>query len=339
MRHIEPKNLLVAEVYSLLLAGISPRPIGLVATISEKGEVNLAPFSFFSVFGANPPTVAFSPTTRIRDGSRKDTYYNLNQVGECTVQAVTYDMVEQVNLASTEYETGVDEFAKSGLTPIPSDLVRPPRVKESPFQMECILDRVISLGEDKGSGNLMICRVVKFHIAEEIFGEKGIDPQRIDLVGRNGADFYTRASGSAIFEVEKPLRGKGIGYDQLPQHIKESHVFTANNLAKLANVETIPAEKEVREFIKRIEANEKPDENVDLLPTFERFYRLGDYEQMLSIAVRLKKDKHPLAKQKIELSAKVALEKNDKDFAWKAALFASGGQGGSFRENRPPGPV
>ncbi|MGD2092928.1 MAG: flavin reductase family protein [Candidatus Aminicenantes bacterium] len=325
MRHIEPKDLPVAEVFSLLLGGVSPRPIALVATISGKGEVNLAPFSFFNVFGANPPTVAFSPSTRIRDGSRKDTYYNLNQVSECTIQSVSYDMVEQVNLASTQYEAGVDEFAKSGLTPIPSDLVRPPRVKESPFQMECILERMIALGEDKGSGNLMICRVVKFHIAEEVFAEKGIDPQRIDLVGRNGADFYTRASGSAIFEVEKPLLKKGIGYDQLPVHIKESHVFTANNLAKLANVEKIPAEKEVRELIKQIEAKEKPDENVDLLPTFERFYRLGDYEQMLSIAVRLKKGQHPLAKQKIELAAKVALEKNDKDFAWKAALFASGG--------------
>jgi flavin reductase (DIM6/NTAB) family NADH-FMN oxidoreductase RutF len=325
MRHIEPKDLPAAEVFSLLLGGVSPRPIALVATISEKGEINLAPFSFFNVFGANPPTVAFSPSTRIRDGSRKDTYYNLNQVGECTIQAVTYDMVEQVNLASTWYEPGVDEFAKSGLTPIPSDLVRPPRVKESPFQMECILDRMISLGEDKGSGNLMICRVVKFHIAEEIFGEKGIDPQRIDLVGRNGADFYTRASSSAIFEVEKPLLKKGIGYDQLPQHIKESHVFTANNLAKLANAAAIPNKKEVREFIKRIETKKKPDENVDLLPTFERFHRLGDYERMLSIAVRLKKENHPLAKQKIELAAKVALKKNDKDFAWKAALYASGG--------------
>lgn len=330
MRHIEPKDLPVAEIYSLLLGGVSPRPIALAATISEAGAVNLSPFSFFNTFGANPPTVAFSPTTRLGNGSRKDTYYNLKQVGECTIQAVTYDMVEQVNLASTWYEPGIDEFVKSGLTPIPSDLVRPPRVKESPFQMECILDRDIPLGEDKGSGHLMICRVVKFHIAEEIFSKKGIDPQRIDLVGRNGENFYTRASGSAIFEVEKPLSKKGIGYDQLPQHIKESYVFTANNLAKLANVKAIPGEKEVRDFIKRIAVKKKPDKNKDLLPTFERLYRLGDYEQMLSIAVRLKRDKHPLAKQKIEMAAQVALEKNDKNFAWKAALVASEDVGEDF---------
>jgi len=322
MKHIETKDLSVAEAFSFLLAGVSPRPIALVATVSEKGNRNLAPFSFFNTFGANPPTVAFSPSARIRDGSRKDTYYNLKQVGECTIQAVTYDMVEQVNLASTWYEPGVDEFVKSGLTPIASDLVRPPRVKESPFQMECVLDRVIPLGDGKGSGNLMICRVLKFHIAEDIFaaGGKSIDPQRLDLVGRNGGDFYTRAQGSALFEVEKPLVTKGIGYDQLPPHIKASHVFTANNLAKLGNTEKIPTKKEVMEFIKEIERI-KPGKESDLLGAFERYRRVGEYRHMLAVAVCLKKENHPLAGQKIETAAKEALEKNDRDFAWKAALY------------------
>lgn len=322
MKHIEPKDLSTQEVYSLLLGGVSPRPIALVATISENGKNNLAPFSFFNVFGANPPTVAFSPSARVRDGSRKDTYYNLKREKECTIQAVTYGMVEQVNLASTWYDPGVDEFVKGGLTPIPSDLVRPPRVKESPFQMECVLEQEVALGEDKGSGNLMICRVVKFHAAEDIFGDKGIDPRRIDLVGRNGADFYTRAGGSAIFEVEKPLTKKGIGYDQLPQHIKESHVFTANNLAKLGGAETIPTNEEVVEFIKSIEINQKPGKDSDLLGMFERFRRAGDYGRMLSTAIVLKKEKHPLARQKIEMAAREALERNDRDFAWNAAIYA-----------------
>jgi len=324
MKHFETKDLSVAEAFSFLLAGVSPRPIALVATISEKGSCNLAPFSFFNAFGANPPTVAFSPSSRVRDGSRKDTYYNLEQVGECTIQAVTYDMVEQVNLASTWYEPGVDEFVKSGLTPIASDLVRPPRVKESPFQLECVLDRVVTLGDGKGSGNLMICRVVKFHLADDIFAADGksIDLRRLDLVGRNGGDFYTRAHGSALFEVEKPLLTKGIGYDQLPPHIKESHVFTANNLGKLGNVEKMPTKKEVLEFIKSIEGEVKPGTESDLLSVFERYRRVGEYRRMLFIAVCLKKENHPLARQKIEIAAKEALEKNDRNFAWKAALYA-----------------
>jgi len=322
MRHLEPKDLSVPEVFSLLLGGVSPRPIALVATLSGNGKNNLAPFSFFNAFGSNPPLVGFSPSARVKDGSRKDTYYNLRRENECTIQAVTYDMVEQVNLASTAYEPGVDEFIKSGLTPIPSHLVRPPRVKESPFQMECRLEREVPLGKGGGSGNLMICRVLKFHVAEDVFGEKGIDPRRIDLVGRNGADFYTRASGGAIFEVEKPPLEKGIGYDQLPQHIKESHVFSANNLAKLGGAAAVPGHDQVLEFIKNIEKKEEPDEDMDLLIMFERFRRLKDYRRMLWAAVGLKKEKHPLARQKIELAAKEALESNDKDFAWKAALYA-----------------
>jgi len=304
----------------LLTSGVAPRPIALVATMSENNLPNLAPFSFFNTFGANPPMVAFSPSTRGRDGTRKDTYHNLKREKECTIQVVTFAMVEQVNLASTEYETGVDEFIKSGLTPIPSDLVRPPRVKESPFQMECVLEREVSLGDGKGSGNLMICRVLKFHVAEEVYGEKGIDPRRMDLVGRMGANYYTRASGDAVFEVAKPLLTKGMGYDGLPQHIKDSHVLSANNLAKLAGAETVPTGAEVAELIASVEGEVCIDSDGDSLSVFERYRRLGDYRRMLSIGVQLKRQGHPRARQAIELSAKEALEQNDRDFAWKALL-------------------
>ncbi len=320
MKHIEPKDLTVPEVFGLLLAGVSPRPIALVATMSENGKPNLSPFSFFNAFGSNPPTVAFSPSTRVRDGSRKDTYYNLKREKECTIQVVTYDMVEQVNLASTEYETGVDEFVKSGLTPVPSDLVKSPQVKESPFRMECVLDREVSLGDGKGSGNLMICRVLKFHVADEVYGEKGIDPQRLDLVARNGANFYTRAHGNAIFEVEKPLRVKGMGYDQLPEQIRSSHVFSANNLAKLAMAESIPSGGEIEKLVTSIEAEVDIDEGSDPLRVFDRFKRLGDYRRMFAVALWLQEEGHPMARQKIELAAKEALERNDRDFAWKAAM-------------------
>jgi flavin reductase (DIM6/NTAB) family NADH-FMN oxidoreductase RutF len=337
MRHFEPDEVSIAEVHSLLLGGVSPRPIALVATLSEKGQPNLAPFSFFNVFGANPPIVAFSPSTRVREGSRKDTYYNLQREKECTIQAVTYDMVEQVNLASTWYEPGVNEFIKSGLTRVPSHLVRPPRVKESPFQMECKLEQIVSLGDGKGSGNLMICRVIKFHVDGDVLGDTGIDPQRIDLVGRNGADFYTRASGSAIFTVEKPQLKKGIGYEQLPSRIRESHVFSANDLAQFGNSETIPGPVELREFTDTIEAEAESQlhssKEKDLVRTFSRWHRLGEYRRMLITAVNLRKQNHPLASQKIEMAAKVALEKKDKDFAWKAALYAIKNE-----ENCPSGP-
>lgn len=320
MRHFEPKDLKVPEVFGLLTSGVAPRPIALVATMSENGRPNLAPFSFFNTFGSNPPMVAFSPATRGRDGTRKDTYHNLVREKECTIQSVTYAMVEQVNLASTEYETGVDEFIKSGLTPIPSDLVQPPRVKESPFQMECVLEREVSLGDGKGSGNLMICRVLKFHVAEEVYGGKGIDPRRMDLVGRMGANFYNRARGDVIFEIAKPLETKGMGYDLLPQHIRDSHVLSANNLARLAGAENVPTVAEVAELVESVEGEVRIDSDSDPLSVFERYRRLGDYRRMLSVAVQLKKQGHPRARQLIELAAKEALDQNGRDFAWKALL-------------------
>jgi flavin reductase (DIM6/NTAB) family NADH-FMN oxidoreductase RutF len=323
MKHFEPNEITVPEVFALLLSGVAPRPIALVATLSENGKPNLSPFSFFNAFGSNPPYVAFSPSTRVRDGSRKHTYYNLLREKECTIQAVTFAMVEQVNLASTEYETGIDEFVKSGLTPVPSDLVKPPRVKESPFQMECVLDKEVSLGDGKGSGNLMICRVLKFHVAEEVYGERGIDPQRLDLVARMGANYYTRASGKAVFQIEKSTRVKGMGYDRLPDYVKNSHVFSANNLAKLAGVETLPAKEEVEAFVKVIESEAGFDQEGDLLSIFHRFQQVGDYRLMFAVALQLKKENHPLAAEKIEWAAREALERNDRDFAWKCLVVSN----------------
>ena len=249
MRHINPKEASVREVFGLLQGGVAPRPIALVSTISASGEVNLSPFSFFNAFGGNPPTVAFSPSRRQRDGSIKHTYSNLMATRECVIQAVTHAMVQQVSLASTEYPEGVDEFQKTGLTPVPSELVKPPRVKESPFQMECTLKQMVPLGDGPGSGNLAICEVQRFHVAEDIFEDGVIHPDFIDLVGRNSADFYTRASGDAIFYVKKPLETRGIGYDRLPEFIRTSTVLSANNLGQLGNTERIPTEEEVTSFV------------------------------------------------------------------------------------------
>ncbi len=321
MRHIEPKDITIPEVFALLLSGVSPRPIALVSTLSENGNANLSPFSFFNAFGCNPPYVAFSPSTRVRDGSKKDTYYNLVREKECTIQVVTHDIVEQVSLASTEYETGVDEFVKSGLTPVPSDLVKPPMVKESPFRMECVLEQEISLGEGKGSGNLMICRVVKFHVAEEIYGESGIDPQRMDLVARMGANYYTRASGNAVFEVEKPLRTKGMGYDKLPEHIKQSHIFSANNLAQLAGAESLPTEQEAAYLAEKCKKMFVLDQNSDPEMVLQSLKRAGAYREMLAVGVQLKANHPKAAERAIHMAAKTALEQNNREFALKAAII------------------
>src|SRR5690606_39340671 len=209
------------KVHRIMLGGIAPRPIALVSTLSEDGIPNLTPFSFFNAFGSNPPIIAFSPARRGRDASLKDTYHNLVRTRECVVHSVTYDMVEQISLASTEYPSEVDEFIKSGLTPIDSDIVKPKRVKESPFQMECRLLQMHSFGDGGASANIAICEVLKFHVAEDIFRNGIIQPDLIDLVARMSANYYCRANGNAIFEVEKPVNKKGIGYDNLPQHIKD----------------------------------------------------------------------------------------------------------------------
>ncbi|MBU2652530.1 MAG: flavin reductase family protein, partial [Bacteroidetes bacterium] len=250
--HFEPKDIPIQQVHQYLLGGVQPRPIALVSTLSAEGYPNLSPFSFFNAFGANPPIVAFSPSRRGRDGTVKDTYNNLVATKECVIQAVPFAMVQQVSLASTEYPAGVDEFVKAGFTPEPSDLVKPARVKESPFQMECILKQMVDLGGLPASGNLAICEVVKFHIAEDIIVDNIIHPDLIDLVGRQSANYYTRASGDSVFEVAKPLARTGIGFDNLPKFIVHSHILSANNLAQLANSEQIPDANQARKEVETL---------------------------------------------------------------------------------------
>jgi flavin reductase (DIM6/NTAB) family NADH-FMN oxidoreductase RutF len=321
MYHYEPKDLSVKEVHRLLIGGVGPRPIALVSTLSGDGIPNLSPFSFFNVFGANPPVIAFSPSRRGRDKSFKDTYNNLMATKECVVQAVTYPMIEQVNLASAEYPPDVNEFIKSGLTPEDSDIVKPKRVKESPFQMECRLLKMESFGGGGSSANISICEVLKFHIAEDILKDGIIQPELIDLVGRMSADFYTRAKGF-IFKTEQPRTKQSIGYDSLPEFIKSSAIFSANNLGRFAAIEKIPSEDEIsflvdqieKEFCENFEASEE---------ALFRYKELNDYRRMLKAALNLKRENHPRSKIFFELTAKCALENNDIDFAWKVALYSN----------------
>jgi flavin reductase (DIM6/NTAB) family NADH-FMN oxidoreductase RutF len=237
----DPKDLAVPELHGHLLGAVAPRPIAFSSTLDAEGKPNLSPFSFFNVFSANPPIMIFSPARRVRDNTTKHTLENCINTKEVVINIVNHAIVEQMSLSSTEYAEGVNEFVKSGLTMLESDKVKPFRVAESPAQFECKVNDVITLGEQGGAGNLIICEVVQLHINQGILNENGkIDPYKLDAVSRMGANYYCRAQGDSIFEVQKPLVKKGIGVDQLPAEIRESMVFNGNQLGKLANVEQLP---------------------------------------------------------------------------------------------------
>ncbi|GAB5466430.1 MAG: flavin reductase family protein [Candidatus Kapaibacteriales bacterium] len=239
----EPKDHEVSYNHRFMLGGIAPRPIAFVSTQSVDGVDNLAPYSFFNAFGANPPYIAFSPARRGRDNTTKDTYHNLLETKECVVHIVEFDIVEQMNLASCEYPSETDEFIKAGFNKLDSDLIKPKRVLESPFHMECRLDKMIELGGKAGSGNLALCEVVKFHVDEEKLTDGMLNPELLDSVGRNGGNYYTRASGKALFEIAKPNRNNGVGFDNLPNSILKSDILSGNDLGKLAMVNEIPSKE------------------------------------------------------------------------------------------------
>jgi len=249
MLEINPKDLNTKDLHGYLLSSVGPRPIALVSTIDNEGRPNLSPFSFFNVFSANPPIAIFSPARRLRNNTTKHTLQNAASTKEVVINVVSYPIVEQTSLSSTEYKEGVNEFIKTGLTPLESIQVKPYRVKESPVQMECIVKNIISLGEKGGAGNLVVCEIIKMHISENILNrDHQIDPNKIDLVGRMGANWYCRSSNTSLFEVQKPNSKIGIGYDQLPQHIRNSDIFSGNDLAKLANIESLPTIEDVEKF-------------------------------------------------------------------------------------------
>ena len=245
--HINPSEITTQETFGLMLDTISPRPIAFASTIDSEGNPNLAPFSFFNGFGANPPILVFSPSRRGRDNTTKHTYDNIKEVPEVCINVVTYDMVHQVSLASSDYPKGTSEFEKSGFTMAKSETIKPFRVKESPVQFECKVINVIETGDQGAAGNLVICEILKIHIDKRVMDESGkIDPHKLDLVGRLGGDYYVRVSGDAIFKVPKPT-GKGIGIDALPESIRTSKVLTGNDLGQLGNVKSFPDIQNIKE--------------------------------------------------------------------------------------------
>ena len=247
MLTLDPKELPIPKLHHYLLGSIGPRPIAFASTIDAEGNRNLAPFSFFNVFSANPPILIFSPARSGRTNTTKNTHDNVKAVAEVVINVVTYDMVHQMSLTSSPFEAGVDEFEKAGFTPIASDTIRPFRVKESPVQIECKVLEIKELGQNGGAGNLIICEVQKIHIDERVLDESQmVDQKKIDLVSRMGGNWYCRANDASMFEVDKPITTIGVGVDSLPINIRTSSQLTGNDLGILGNMQTIPTDEEIK---------------------------------------------------------------------------------------------
>lgn len=286
----ETKNPLL---HHYLLGAVGPRPICFASTIDKEGRRNLAPFSFFNVFSSNPPIAIFSPARSGRTGEQKDTLLNVLEVPEVVINIANYELVHQMSLASSPYPKGVDEFTKSGLTPIASECVKPFRVKESPVQMECKVIEVKSLGEGGGAGNLIFCEILKIHISDSVLDSKNmIDQLKIDLVARMGGDWYCRADKNSMFEITKPVTTCGIGYDAIPQEIRVSSILTGNDLGHLGGIEKLPDETAVNDF--------------KLIELSELFIKLENNPKQLE--------------ERLHLLAKQFLSENKLNEAWKTLL-------------------
>lgn len=245
MLSLNPKELPVPDLHQYLLGAVGPRPICFASTVDKEGNHNLAPFSFFNVFSAKPPIAIFSPNLSGKTGKAKDTHLNIKEVPECVINIVNYSMVHQMSLASSPYPKGMSEFTKAGFTPLASELVKPMRVKESPVQLEC---KVFELKEIENC-NLVFCEVVKIHIDEAVLdANRKIDQKKIDLVARMGGNWYCRAHGDALFEIEKPITTIGVGVDSIPAAIRNSDVLTGNNLGQLGNIEIMPTTEEIAAY-------------------------------------------------------------------------------------------
>lgn len=235
-------DLSIIQAQAWLQHAIAPRPICFASTIDKDGHVNLSPFSFFNLFSSNPPIVIFSPARRVRDNTTKHTLQNVLEVPEVVINICDYEMVQQVSLASCEFDKNVDEFIKAGFTKQTASLVKPPMVKEAKIKLECKINEVKSLGEEGGAGQLIIAEVLCIHVDEAILNKEGtmIDPAKMQHIARLGGDWYCKVDASNLFKVAKPNVQLGIGVDALPNGIKNSSILTGNHLGQLANVHSLP---------------------------------------------------------------------------------------------------
>jgi len=295
MLTLKISDLTIPELHNYLQYAIAPRPICFASTVDKEGNVNLSPFSFFNLFSTNPPICIFSPSRRVRGNTTKHTLENVLEVPECVINIVTYDMVQQTSLASVEYPKGINEFIKAGFTPIASELVRPPRVAESPVQLECVVNEVKALGDGPGAGNLVIAEIKLMHIDEKILDEEGkIDQLKLEHVARLGGDWYCRVNSDNLFKVAKPVRTMGIGVDAIPYAIRNSKILTGNNLGQLGNVESLPTDEAIDDYSQSPEIKEILDATI------------GDSQTR---------------ETQLHLKAKQLLDEDRVDEAWKVLLI------------------
>lgn len=251
-KQIDLKEVEVSYRHQLLIGSIAPRPIAFISTMDKEGNVNLAPFSFFNVFGANPPLLILAPNRAGRTGNLKDTLQNLMETFEGVINVVTYSIVGQMNVTSAPYPKGVDEFVKAGLTPIPSVKVKPPRIKESPIHIEVQVREIIVTGNQGGASNLVLCEPLLIHLEESVLDEDGLpNPYKLDLVARMGKSYYVRAQGDAIFQLPTPTQPTNIGWERLPENAKRSSILTGNDLSALALLPFLPSEGELQAFYEK----------------------------------------------------------------------------------------
>lgn len=241
---IIPTDLSPKERHQLIIGSIAPRPIAFVSTIGDGGRHNLAPYSFFNAFSSTPPIVVFSSNRRVRDNTTKDTLINVQKNRGLVINVVSHDIVRQMTLSSVEFPSEISEFTKAGFTPEPSSIVSAPCVKESPINMECRVNDIIRLGEKGGAGHLIICEVLAMHVDENIMDENNrIDPHKVDLMGRMGRSYYTRASGDAVTTIYQNVLESILGFDGLPEHIVKSEVLTGNQIAEMASLNKLPGQE------------------------------------------------------------------------------------------------
>lgn len=258
MLSIDPTKIPTKDLHQYILGAVAPRPIAFASTLSTDGVPNLAPYSFFNAFSSNPPILIFSSNRRVANNTTKDTLKNVEDTGEVVINVVSHAISRQMALTSIEYPPEVDEFKKAGFTPLPSTLIKPFRVAESPVQMECVVEQILPLGEGGGAGNLIFCKIVMMHISEEILTESGrIDPHKIDLMGRMGRFYYARASGAAVEEIIQEVTRIGIGFDGLPESIRHSKILTGNNLGHLASLPALPSREEAMVLVGKDEQVQK----------------------------------------------------------------------------------
>ncbi|WP_443947384.1 flavin reductase family protein [Pedobacter sp. AW1-32] len=239
--YVDLDKLSVRDVQHYLQHAVAPRPICFASTVNAKGDVNLSPFSFFNVFSSNPPIVIFSPARSGRTNTLKHTLLNVMEVPEVSISIVDFNLIQQMNLSSCEYPEGVNEFVKSGLTMVSADLIKPPLVGESKIKMECAVTEIKALGDNGGAGMLVFAKVLRMHVDDAVLDSNNfIDPLKVRQVARLGGDWYVDVRPEYMYKLPKPVKELGIGFDQLPDQIRESKILTGNHLGRLANISAIP---------------------------------------------------------------------------------------------------